>query len=281
MMPKLVRNGSSALRSAWTARPRQLRQPLGARGADVVLPHAPRPSPRAPRGRARPAPAAPGRSPAAHRALQIAQPGPRRTAPSRAPAHQGASAAAPYSSIVPSQNDGMVMPAMLSSAHRVVRPARRAVAIRQPSGIASTPPAPAPAPSAPAVTPTRGRISSSTGRPVQTLVPRSPCSARPSQWPYCTSRDWSRPELRAHRGDLLRRAVGVGAQHDLHGVARDQPDHQEGQHRDAERHEQTARPARLAQRAEHLLADAGASRSAAQAAGRRSAGSPARRRGPR
>src|SRR3954451_8993149 len=46
-----------------------------------------------------------------------------------------------------------------------------------------------------AVTPTRGRISSSTGRPVQTLVPKSPRNARPSQSRYCVTTGWSSPSL--------------------------------------------------------------------------------------
>ena len=89
----------------------------------------------------------------------------------------------------------------------------------------------------------------------------------PTQATYCRRTGWSSPMPRAQLGDALGRDLGVGAQHDRHGVAGDQPDHQEDDDRDAEQHDRRGR-ARRGRRGAAIMDRTGSGGSRRAAAGR-------------
>ena len=101
----------------------------------------------------------------------------------------GASSDTPYSNMIPSQNDGTVIPTIDNS--RTARPAagERSAAMAQPSGTDSSTAAARPSTVSSTVTPAAAAISASTGRPVVRLVPKSPRSIRPIQRTYCRTND--------------------------------------------------------------------------------------------
>ena len=241
---------------------------------------------RAPRAPARPAPAARARLSAAACAADCRRDR-RRSGTQPTTGQPGATAPAPYSSMVPSQNDGTVMPTIESTRKRTSAAGERSVAI---SAAQRASPAPARPPSA-----EQRQLQRHAGtRPAISSAPagRSRCWCRNRRAARGRSRsrtartnERSRPSCGAARRSRSG-VTSARAQHELRGVAGHQPDHQERQHGHAEGDEQQVRRARSEDGADHAAPPSGSVRRSlrdlglperAQRARRRSARSPARR----